>query len=152
MSRHSSGTHVLSRIVVFVITYAGVSGTPVLAGSPTTPGANVDAAAAERGRIALTLKGFLKPEWSKEAYANVARLWDQPAPNHDTDPSGYAAAFQHRYGLHPSPFPNDGLPLGLRRGLGPGGVRTGMQIDCMVCHGGSIGGQSYVGLGTASLT
>ncbi len=26
-----------------------------------------------------------------------------------------------------------------------------MQIDCMVCHGGSIGGQSYVGLGNTQL-
>ncbi len=27
----------------------------------------------------------------------------------------------------------------------------GLQIDCMVCHGGSIGGQSYVGLGNSQL-
>ena len=37
--------------------------------------------------------------------------------------------------------------MGLRRGNGPGGTKTGIQIDCMVCHGGSIGGTSYVGLG-----
>ena len=60
-------------------------------------------------------------------------------------------SFRYRYGLHPAPFPNDGLPLGLRRGIGPGGVRSGLQIDCMVCHGGSIGGQSYVGLGNSQL-
>ena len=41
--------------------------------------------------------------------------------------------------------------MGLRRGIGPGGVKTGVQIDCMVCHGGSIGGQSYVGLGNTQL-
>ena len=151
MSRHSIGIHGLAWIVVSVAACVGPSGHTVLAGSPTTPGAGVDAAAAERGRIALTLKGFLKPEWAEGAYANVARLWDQPALNHDTDPSRYAAAFRHRYGLHPAPFPNDGLPMGLRRGLGPGGVKTGLQIDCMVCHGGSIGGQSYVGLGNSQL-
>ena len=124
---------------------------PVLAGSPTGSGPRVDAAAAERGRVALTLKGFLKPEWSEAVYRNAARLWDQPAPDPDNDPTGYAAVFRYRYGLHPAPFPNDGLPLGLRRGIGPGGVKTGLQIDCMVCHGGSIGGQSYVGLGNSQL-
>ena len=41
--------------------------------------------------------------------------------------------------------------MGLRRGNGPGGVKTGLQIDCMVCHGGSIGGTSYVGLGNTTL-
>ena len=41
--------------------------------------------------------------------------------------------------------------MGLRRGIGPGGVKSGLQIDCMVCHGGSIGGQSYVGLGNTQL-
>ena len=61
------------------------------------------------------------------------------------------AAFRHHYGLHPAPYPNDGLPMGLRRGIGPGGVKTGLQIDCMLCHGGSIGGQSYVGLGNTQL-
>ena len=110
------------------------------------------AAAAERGRVALTQKGFLKPEWSAAVYRDAAKLWDQTAPDPDVDPTGYAAIFRYRYGLHPAPFPNDGLPLGLRRGIGPDGVKsTGLQIDCMVCHGGSIGGQSYVGLGNTQL-
>jgi hypothetical protein len=136
-----------------VLASAGVSfwPGPVRAGSPTGSGPGVDVAAAERGRIALSLKGFLKPEWSEGVYRNAARLWDQPAPNPDNDPNGYAAVFRYRYGLHPAPFPNDGLPLGLRRGIGPGDVKSGLQIDCMVCHGGSIGGQSYVGLGNSQL-
>jgi mono/diheme cytochrome c family protein len=111
----------------------------------------VDQSAVERGRIALTLTGFLKPEWSESAYRNAGGLWDQPAPHPERDPAGYAAAFQYRYGLHPAPYPNDGLPMGLRRGLGPGGTKTGLQIDCMACHGGSIGGRSYVGLGNTQL-
>ncbi len=32
--------------------------------APTATRSGVDPAAAERGRVALTLKGFLKPEWS----------------------------------------------------------------------------------------
>ncbi len=41
--------------------------------------------------------------------------------------------------------------MGLRRGIGRDGVKTGLQIDCMACHGGSIGGKSYVGLGNTQL-
>jgi hypothetical protein len=118
-------------------------------GVPSRPGG--DPSAAERGRVALTLTGFLKPEWSEATYGHAGRLWDQPAPDPDQDPAGYAAAFRHRYGLHPAPYPNDGLPMGLRRGLGPGGTKTGLQMDCLLCHGGSIGGRSYVGLGNTQL-
>lgn len=138
---------------------AGLLIRPLSAGEPgdgsessTASPVRADAAAAERGRIALTLKGFLKPEWSDSAYRRVARLWDEPAPDPDRDPSAYAAAFARRYGLHPAPFANDGLPMGLRRGVGPDGRKTsGLQIDCMACHGGSIGGKSYVGLGNTQL-
>jgi mono/diheme cytochrome c family protein len=111
----------------------------------------VEAAAAERGRVALTLEGFLKPEWSDAAYFQVARLWGDSTAVPDKDPAAYAAAFRHRYGLHPAEYPNDGLPMGLRRGHGPNGTKVGIQIDCMVCHGGSIGGKSYVGLGNTQL-
>jgi hypothetical protein len=114
-------------------------------------GAGVDPPAADRGRVALTLTGFLKPEWSAAAYPRAGRLWEKPGPDPDQDPAGYAASFRQRYGLHPAPYANDGLPMGLRRGLGPGGTKTGLQIDCMLCHGGSIGGTSYVGLGNTQL-
>ncbi len=117
-------------------------------GSPSRP---LDATAVERGRVALTLHGFLKPEWRDAAYRRAGTLWDEPAPDPDRDPAGYAAAFAHRYGLHAAPYPNDGLPMGLRRGIGRGGVKTGLQIDCLACHGGSIGGKSYVGLGNTQL-
>jgi hypothetical protein len=130
---------------------AGWSGSAVLGGSPVGSGPRVDLAAAERGRVALTLEGFLKPEWSAAVYRDASRLWDQPAPDPDRDPAGYAALFRHRYGLHPAPYPNDGLPMGLRRGLGAGSEKSGLQIDCMVCHGGSIGGRSFVGLGNTQL-
>ncbi len=125
---------------------------PGPAGEPDgSRGGVPDATAAERGRVALTLRGFLKPEWSDAAYRRVGRLWDRPAPDPDSDPPGYAAAFRYRYGLHPAPYPNDSLPMGLRRGIGRDGVKTGLQIDCMACHGGSIGGKSYVGLGNTQL-
>jgi len=55
-------------------------------------------------------------------------------------------AFAKRYGFHPAPFPNDGLPMGLKRSVKADGVTRGFQVDCLACHGGSIGGTSYVGL------
>ncbi len=110
-----------------------------------------DSTAAERGRIALTSTGYLKPAWSERAYAEVSKLWGVSAPDPTLDPNGYASAFERRYGLHPAPYPNDGLPMGLRKANGPGGSKQGLAIDCMVCHGGSIGGTSYVGLGNTRL-
>jgi mono/diheme cytochrome c family protein len=64
-------------------------------------------------------------------------------------PADYDAAFRARYGLHPAPYPNDGLPMGLRKANLVFG--TGVGADCMLCHGGSILGKSYVGLGNSTL-
>ena len=108
-------------------------------------------AAAERGRIALTTTGYLKPAWSDQAYQNVSKQWEASAPDPRNDPQVYASVFNQRYGLHSAPYPNDGLPMGLRKGNGPDGSKRGLAIDCMVCHGGSIGGTSYVGLGNTQL-
>lgn len=117
----------------------------------TCRGDDPDPAAIERGRVALTTQSFLKPAWGERAYAEAGKLWGPGAPDPDRDPSAYAEAFNRRYGLNPAPYPNDGLPMGLRRGKGPDGTKVGIQIDCMVCHGGSIGGASHVALGNTQL-
>ncbi|MHC5537481.1 c-type cytochrome, partial [Singulisphaera rosea] len=101
--------------------------------------------------VALTLTGHLKPGWDAATYRRVSQLWGERAPTPDSSAEDYAKAFNQRYGLHPAPYPNDGLPMGLRRGNGPDGSKVGLQIDCMVCHGGAIGGTSYVGLGNSTL-
>jgi hypothetical protein len=111
----------------------------------------VDESAAERGRIALTLNGYLPPAWSEQAVARAGRFWGDDAPDPAEAPEAYSSAFRQRYGLHSAPYANDSLPMGLRRATGRNGTRTGLQIDCLVCHGGSIGGQSYVGLGNTTL-
>jgi hypothetical protein len=110
-----------------------------------------DLAAIERGRVALTQRSYLRAEWSEQAYRNAGKLWGEEAVDPDADPEAYAQAFARRYGLHPAPYPNDGLPMGLRWSQRPDGSRTGLQVDCMVCHGGSIGGTSYVGLGNTQI-
>lgn len=108
-------------------------------------------AAAERGRRALLQHSYLKAEWSIDAYRNARKLWDTPAPDPEKDPEGYARAFARHYGLHAAPYPNDGLPMGLRWSRKTDGTKTGIQVDCMACHGGSIGGKSYVGLGNTQV-
>ena len=110
-----------------------------------------DREAAERGRAALTATGYLKPAWSAESYGNVSKLWGVTSPDPDREPDAYASAFDRRYGLFPAPYPNDGLPMGLRKGNRPDGSKGGVAMDCMICHGGSIGGTSYVGLGNTQL-
>ena len=120
--------------------------TPLLAESPRP-----DPAAVERGRIALTQTGHLKPAWKRGSVEAIAKLWGGTTPDAKGDPDGFAREFNLRYGLHPAPYPDDGLPMGLRVGVTKAGTREGIQIDCMVCHGGSIGGTSFVGLGNTTL-
>ncbi len=109
----------------------------------------VDPEAAERGRQALTGRSFLAPTWSADVYRKARVRLGPDAPDPDADPQAYAAAFNTRYGLHPAPYPNDGLPMGLRTAEKKG--QRGVQVDCMICHGGSIGGTSIVGLGNTQL-
>ena len=123
---------------------AGLCAAPAFAESP-------DLAAVERGRKALTERGYVRAAWSEKTYREVGKLWGPGAPDPEKDPEGYARAFESRYGLHPAPFDNDGLPLGLRRGVDAAGKKSGITGDCMLCHGGSIGGKSYVGLGNTQL-
>ncbi|HEV3121517.1 MAG TPA: hypothetical protein VGY53_06425, partial [Isosphaeraceae bacterium] len=115
--------------------------------------------AVERGRVALTQKSFVPPAWSENAYKNAGRLWSSGASEPsaanaevpEPDPKIYASEFNRRYGLHSAPYPNDGLPMGLKRSRSADGAKMGIQIDCLVCHGGSIGGKSYIGLGNTTL-
>jgi hypothetical protein len=123
---------------------------PVHAGEGDTSAP--DPGAIERGRVALTQRCFVPPAWTEAAYGEVGRLWGptETAPDPERENDAYASAFKRRYGLHPAPYANDGLPMGLRRARSESG-KTGLHIDCLVCHGGSIGGQCYVGLGNTTL-
>ncbi|QDU20048.1 c-type cytochrome [Urbifossiella limnaea] len=100
--------------------------------------------AAERGEKALTTTAFIPAFWTPRAVDSAWKQWGVAAK-----PADYDAALRDRYGLHPAPYPNDGLPMGLRKARHLFG--TGVGADCMMCHGGSVMGTSYVGLGNASL-
>ncbi len=100
---------------------------------------------AERGKKALTETVFIPAFWSLSSVSNSWKQWEGIAKK----PTNFEALFRERYGLHPSPYPNDGLPMGIRK------TRTllgaGIAVDCMVCHGGSILGTSYIGMGNSTL-
>ncbi len=111
---------------------------PVAGAGPAAP------SSAERGKAALEGTAFIPAFWPTAAYDNAWKGWGVTEK-----PADYAAAFRARYGLHPAPYPNGDLPMGLRKaGLLFG---TGIGIDCMTCHGSSIIGESRVGLGNSSL-
>src|SRR5438105_1509945 len=101
--------------------------------------------AAERGRKHLLGDTYIPAIWSRDAYEQSWKRWEGVTAK----PTDYAGAFRETYGLHPAPYPNGDLPMGLREG--PRLLGKGVAIDCMACHGGSIMGQSYIGLGNASL-
>ena len=107
--------------------------------------------AASRGRDALLGHAFIEPSWDLDVCENARRFLGPDAPDPVKDSEGYAKAFRDHYGLAEAPFPNDGLPMGLRRASSFNGSEVGIQIDCLACHGGSIGESSYVGLGNTQL-
>lgn len=110
-------------------------------GAAQTP----DPAAVERGRKALLERAYLPAPWSRRAIDEVWKIWTP-----SEKPADLSAALFERYGLPPAPYPNAGLPMGLRESKTVFGA-SGVTNDCLVCHGGSILGKSIVGLGNSTL-
>jgi mono/diheme cytochrome c family protein len=97
--------------------------------------------AAQRGEEALLTRCFSPSVVSRQGYDSLWQTWGLTAK-----PADFDRAVRERYGLHPAPYPNDGLPMGLRPK-----PRGQVGIDCMLCHGGSLFGRSVVGLPNTSL-
>jgi hypothetical protein len=121
-----------------------LAGAVVLAAAVLHVGA-AEQSAADRGRKHLLADNYIPAIWTRDAYEQAWKRWDGVAAK----PKEYGAAFRETYGLHPAPYPNGDLPMGLRDG--PRLLGKGVSIDCLACHGGSIMGQSYVGLGNTAL-
>jgi mono/diheme cytochrome c family protein len=102
---------------------------------------------AQRGEQALKERAFNPPAWTAQAYRNAWRCWGEDSGR--DRPGDYLEAFMRHYGLHRAPYPNGEYPMGLRRT--PGLLTRGISTDCLLCHGGSIAGRSYIGLGNTSL-
>ena len=95
---------------------------------------------AERhGKQLLEGQAFIAGTWTVAGYEQLWKQWGLAAR-----PADFDEQFRRRYGLGPAPFPNHGLPLGLRRAAAPHSERV--VLDCMVCHGGSMFGEGVVGL------
>lgn len=125
------------------ISVVGAIAISAAAESPTT--VDRDRPSAARGRRWLEEKAYIPGTWTQNAVDSAWRRWDGTKDK----PENYAAAFRDYYGLHPAPFPNHDLPMGFKQ-TKPFLGRT-VTLDCLICHGGSILGQSYIGLGNVSL-
>jgi hypothetical protein len=96
-------------------------------------------AAAVRGQPAMN-----PPVWTAKAYDNLWKVWGLKEK-----PAHYQRAVAQRYGLHPAPYDNGGLPMGLHYSQGLLG--KGIVNDCLLCHAGVVAGQPVIGAGNASL-
>ena len=102
--------------------------------------------AAARGKKALLTKSYNPPTMAPANRDDAWKNWGLTEK-----PAEFDRLFRERYGLHPAPYPNDSLPMGMRFAPMKFSAGKGLTTDCMLCHGGSIFGRSYVGLGNASL-
>ncbi len=100
---------------------------------------------AERGYTSLTTRAFAPGQFPRTVVNEAWRRWGLIEK-----PVDFPARFRERYGLALAPYPNDNLPMGLRPSPMPFGT-PGVCLDCMTCHGGSLMGQSIVGLGNTAL-
>src|SRR5262245_45660433 len=126
----------MARLLVILLLVALALPAPAAEPTPT---------AAERGRKALTTTAFSPAFWNAKAFPDAWKYWDGVKEK----PADYDAALRERYGLHPAPYPNDGLPMGLRKT--PLLLAPGLGPVCMLCNGGSVLGKSYIGLGNSTL-
>ena len=101
-------------------------------------------ASASHGREIIFNHPLNPPLWSAKAYENAWKQWGLAEK-----PADYGLAFRQRYGLQANPLAKQELPLGLMESSGPLG--KGIVNNCLMCHAGSIAGQTYIGLGNASL-
>jgi mono/diheme cytochrome c family protein len=115
----------------------------LLAAGPGLGGA--EPTAAQRGEKALLTRSLTPGTTGLQVYRDVWRVWND---GRREPPADYDRAFRERYGLHEAPYPNNGLPMGLRESAGLLGKV--ISTDCLICHGGSVAGRSYVGLGNST--
>jgi mono/diheme cytochrome c family protein len=124
--------HRWSSILVLVLANVGLA-------------AEAPPASAERGKKAVHGQPALSPPLTtRQGYENVWKQWGLAEK-----PRDFAAAVRARYGLHPAPYDNDGLPMGLHVAHGLTGA--GVTNDCLLCHAGRVAGQTVIGLGNSTM-
>src|SRR5947208_2395034 len=108
------------------------------------PGLAADKPSAERGRTALLQQAFSPSILSEKEFGQLWKVWGLKQK-----PADYERLLRERYGLHVAPYDNRRLPMGFRESRGLFG--KGLTNDCLLCHAGSIAGQSYIGVPNPSL-
>jgi hypothetical protein len=103
-----------------------------------------DRGSPERGREIMFFHSLNPATWSLNAYENAWKKWGIAEK-----PADYQKAFMERYGLHTAPFDNKGKPMGLIQA--PRLLGKGITNNCLLCHAGTIAGQTLIGIGNASL-
>src|SRR5262249_33976326 len=100
---------------------------------------------AQRGALAVRGQPAMNPPtWSARAFGDVWKQWGL-----SKRPADFDRRVRERYGLHPAPYENAGLPMGLHYSQGLFG--KGVMNDCLLCHAGVVAGQTIIGLGNSSL-
>jgi len=99
---------------------------------------------AERGWTVLSEKTLNPGLWSLKAFDNLWKQWGLKEK-----PANYDRAVRERYGLHAAPFDNHGLPLGLQQSWRL--LDKGIINNCLLCHAGTVAGQTVIGLGNSAL-
>jgi mono/diheme cytochrome c family protein len=99
---------------------------------------------AERGREVLFHNPLNPAVWSPKAYDDLWKQWGIKEK-----PADYQQAVLDRYGVHTAPFLNGGLPMGLMQSTNF--LKKGIVNNCLLCHAGTVAGQTIIGLGNASL-
>jgi mono/diheme cytochrome c family protein len=101
--------------------------------------------AAERGALAVRGHPAMNPAlWSLRAYDNVWKQWGLTEK-----PAEFPRLVRERYGLHPAPYENGGLPMGLH--VSQGLLGKGIINDCLLCHAGRVAGQTVIGVGNSAI-
>jgi hypothetical protein len=84
------------------------------------------------------------PLWSSAAFDSVWKQWGLKEK-----PPDFEQLFRKRYGLYPAPYENNGLPMGFH--ISSGLLGKGVISDCLLCHAGTVAGQTIIGVGNAAL-
>ena len=107
-------------------------------------GMAAEKSAAERGRDIMFSKSLNPGIWSLKSYDELWKQWGLSAR-----PADYQQAVRERYGLHSAPFDNSGRPMGLLES--PRFFGKGIVNNCLLCHAGTVAGQTIIGLANSSL-
>ena len=99
---------------------------------------------AARGEAHFSDGTFARGLFPGFALRSLYYVWGGGPPGGGGD-AAYWAAFRERYGMFEAPYPNDGLPMGIRK------VGDAVTFDCRLCHASVVAGQTAIGAANTRL-